>query len=208
MKSYPAEHWQALGDWVASARAQAGYSDTKKWAAVVSRSTRQVLGLERGESVGPKTIEAVAEALGIAAWPLFDVLDTGRPLAPWGELKAAADSERRQEEVDRRAMASPAESTYWTRPQGDEADEPVTWGHMEDRLGELEERIARLERSVLRVIAERGGDGNDVHDAGSSAASQVPEVGPAEQPTQIGLAVAADEDTRDIEDEQGHDEHP
>lgn len=159
MKTYSPEHWQALGGWVAGARAQAGYSDTKQWAEAVGRSTRQLLGLERGESVGPKTIEAVASTLGVAAWVLYDVLETGRSADPWSDLKARADVER-QAALDRQALASPEESSYWTSPSGDEADQPVTWAHMEDRLGELETRIARLERSLIRVLdAREGGDG-------------------------------------------------
>ncbi|WP_292605903.1 hypothetical protein [Nocardioides sp. REDSEA-S30_B4] len=160
MKTYSPEHWRALGSWVAGARVQAGYSDTKKWAATVGRSTRQVLGLERGEAVGPKTIEAVAQALGVAAWALYDTLETGEAAATWSELRLRAEAEH-QAAVDRQALASPEESSYWTSPSGDEADEPVTWAHMEDRLGELETRIARLERSMLRVMdAREGGDGD------------------------------------------------
>lgn len=77
MKNYPVEHWKALGEWVSVARHQAGYSDTKRWAAEVGRSTRMLQGLERGEAVGAKTIEAIAEALGVANWSLFAILDRG-----------------------------------------------------------------------------------------------------------------------------------
>ncbi|MCF6376938.1 hypothetical protein L2K70_04920 [Nocardioides KLBMP 9356] len=77
MKKYPHEHWVALGDWIAHARKQAGYTDTKRWAAAVGRSDRVVLGLERGEPQGAKTIEAVSEALGVSNWALFEILDKG-----------------------------------------------------------------------------------------------------------------------------------
>lgn len=78
MKRYPAEHWKALGDWVSRGRHQAGYSDTKKWAEAVGRSTRMLLGLERGEPVGAKTIEAISEVLGVSNWSIFEILERGQ----------------------------------------------------------------------------------------------------------------------------------
>lgn len=77
MKDYPAENWKALGDWVSLARHQTNYSDTQAWAKAVGRSTRILLGLERGESVGAKTIEAIAEVLGVANWSVFGILESG-----------------------------------------------------------------------------------------------------------------------------------
>lgn len=84
MRTYPEENWKRLGEWVHDARVQAGLSDTTKWAARVGRSTRVLLGLERGEPVGAKTIEAVAEALGVANWAVFQVLTHGDATSdPW-----------------------------------------------------------------------------------------------------------------------------
>lgn len=83
MRKYPTAHWKALGAEVNTSRMQAGYTDTAKWAEAVGRSSRMLLGLERGEPVGAKTIEAIAEALGVANWSLFQVLDTGRR-GDWG----------------------------------------------------------------------------------------------------------------------------
>ena len=98
----------------------------------------------------------------------------------WDEVPSSL-AEQRQADLDRVALRSPAESAYWTRPQGDEADEPVTWGHMEDRLREVEDRIARLERSALRIIAEleeqRQEEGGGEHDRGSAATND-PSAGP------------------------------
>lgn len=192
MKTYPPGHWKALGSWIAGARTQAGYSDTKEWSAAASRSTRQLLGLERGESVGPKTIEAVATALEVDSGVLFGILEAGEASTTWSEAKAV-----RLAEQDREALANPEESTYWTRPQGDEADEHVTWGHMEDRLSEIERRILRLERSVLRVInaRETGGDGHaDDPKPGSTAPTKPPHL--------------SDADWRELQEEQSGDDSP
>lgn len=60
-------NWEALGRAVLSARDRAGYSDTRRWAELVGRSSRMLLGLERGEHVGPKTLAKVEAALG---WPV------------------------------------------------------------------------------------------------------------------------------------------
>lgn len=74
MRKYPEENWRHLGRWIHDARIQGGTVDMNEWAERVGRSTRQLRGLERGESVGPKTIEAVANALGIEPWYLFAIL--------------------------------------------------------------------------------------------------------------------------------------
>jgi transcriptional regulator with XRE-family HTH domain len=101
VKRYPEENWKALGEWVADARAQSGLSDTKAWATAVGRSSRMLLGLERGEPVGPKTIEAVGQALGVEPWALFGILSdpsatsTGPGLSPSRvrDLKSAYERE-------------------------------------------------------------------------------------------------------------------
>lgn len=98
MKKYPAAHWEALGSWVNVARHQADYADTKKWADAVGRSTRMLLGLERGEPVGAKTLEAIAEALGVTNWSLFEILDKGQ--ADWASSsgQAVEDARKRYED--------------------------------------------------------------------------------------------------------------
>lgn len=74
MRKYPAENWIRLGHRVHDLRIQVGHVDTKLWAEEVGRSSRQLLGLERGEPVGPKTLERVAKALYVSPWSLYAVL--------------------------------------------------------------------------------------------------------------------------------------
>lgn len=52
-------------------------ADMGEWAAKVGRSTRVLLGLERGESQGLNTVALVASALGVDAEVLFDILSSG-----------------------------------------------------------------------------------------------------------------------------------
>lgn len=59
--------WEELGRAVLAARMRSGYADTRKWADTVGRSSRMLLGLERGEHVGPKTLTKVEDTLG---WPV------------------------------------------------------------------------------------------------------------------------------------------
>lgn len=88
MKKYPAENWERLGRWVYEARHQAGFSDTKVWAEAASRSSRMLLGLERGEPVGAGTLQAVADALGVAAWGVFARLSDPDAVENLGDLEA------------------------------------------------------------------------------------------------------------------------
>jgi transcriptional regulator with XRE-family HTH domain len=62
--SRSAEDWSRLGREVRRARKAAGFTDTIKWAQAVGRSSRVVLGLERGEPTGDETLELVSLALG------------------------------------------------------------------------------------------------------------------------------------------------
>ena len=81
MAEYSLSAWRYLGGQVKTARKQAGYRDIKEWAEVVGRSTRVLLGLERGEKVGDDTLERIETALG---WELghCEVMLTGRPARP------------------------------------------------------------------------------------------------------------------------------
>lgn len=68
-----------LGNEVRQARKRAGLSKTAEWADRVGRSDRVLLGLERGESVGPDTYAAVADALGWTLDRLYSIL-AGEPV--------------------------------------------------------------------------------------------------------------------------------
>ncbi len=85
MRKYPEENWKRLGEWVGDQRRQAGYTATTTWAAKVGRSSRVVLGLERGEPAGDKTIRAVATALGLDTRPFYRILAGDNP---WPETRA------------------------------------------------------------------------------------------------------------------------
>jgi hypothetical protein len=61
--SRSAEDWSRLGREVRRARKGTGFADTTKWAQAVGRSSRVVLGLERGEPTGEETLELVSLAL-------------------------------------------------------------------------------------------------------------------------------------------------
>jgi hypothetical protein len=83
MKKYSADNWRKLGRRVNLARIKAGYSDTQEWADAVGRSSRMLLGLERGEPVGSGTIDRVAITLGWNPEEPYDVLD-GVEVPTWG----------------------------------------------------------------------------------------------------------------------------
>lgn len=142
MKSYPVEHWKALGEWVSVARHQSDYSDMKKWAAAVGRSTRMLQGLERGETVGAKTIEAIAEVLGVANWSLFSILDRGTAEeVEWSPTNVREARARYESETG--LEADDGETTS------------LTYISDEDLLAELERRLStrKLTRTE-RLIAQ------------------------------------------------------
>lgn len=66
MKDYRREDWQRLGRAVRQSRRQAGWRNSSEWGSQVGRSTRVLLGLERGEPVGGDTLQLIEYALG---WP-------------------------------------------------------------------------------------------------------------------------------------------
>lgn len=59
--------WKRLGTAVQAARIRAGHDDMAEWADRVGRSTRVLLGLERGESTGAATLRRIEDVL---AWPV------------------------------------------------------------------------------------------------------------------------------------------
>ncbi len=112
------EDWQALGREVQRARMAAGMGDTKAWVRAVGRSDRILLGLERGEHVGPKTLTLVAEALGWPTGKPYDILN--------GRL---------------------AEQSFVASP-GPVAEQTVTEQAILDRLDEIAQRVAEIERRL------------------------------------------------------------
>lgn len=85
MQDYDSHGWQRLGRLVRAARVKAGYGESREWSARVGRSTRMLLGLERGEPVGDATLARVAESLG---WPIERIYDT------LGETSASAKTQQ------------------------------------------------------------------------------------------------------------------
>jgi hypothetical protein len=75
------EDWQALGRAVYRGRVKAGFRDTALWAARIGRSTRVLLGLERGEPTGRRTLLMIEEALD---WPAgwCDLILAGEQFGP------------------------------------------------------------------------------------------------------------------------------
>jgi len=61
-------------------------------------------------------------------------------------------SKARREVAERKARPTATPSMYWKpEPGSPEADELVTWGHMEERFAEQDARIARLEQAVINL---------------------------------------------------------
>lgn len=96
---YSRADWQRLGVAVQAARLRhkdKGWDDMPGWADAVGRSTRILLGLERGERVGAKTLREVEALLGWADGHADEILrnpaadtapDVPRPLGgEWAPL--------------------------------------------------------------------------------------------------------------------------
>jgi hypothetical protein len=82
VRKYAAPGWARAGQTVRRARERHGYSDTKEWADAVGRSSRQLLGFERGEPVGDQTIGRIESVLD---WPseVIEHLARGKPPEWW-----------------------------------------------------------------------------------------------------------------------------
>lgn len=80
MPTYPTAAWERLGREIKTARRRGGMSDSALWAQKIGRSTRTLLGLERGEPTGDDTLLRIEEALG---WPTGRCIDL---------LESAADA--------------------------------------------------------------------------------------------------------------------
>lgn len=92
MTDYSPEDWKRLGRAVKRARMrQQGYQNTQDWAAAVGRSSRIVLGLERGEPTGEETLLRIETLLG---WPTdyaWQILRSAEPPEPVNTSPAASD---------------------------------------------------------------------------------------------------------------------
>jgi hypothetical protein len=75
MADYDRRAWTQLGRAVWSARRRAGHVKTQDWADRVGRSSRMLLGLERGEPVGRETLALIEGALGWADGRCYEILD-------------------------------------------------------------------------------------------------------------------------------------
>lgn len=182
MRKYPDIKWQRLGRWVHDTRLQAGLSDMDEWARVVGRSTRQLRGLERGEPVGPKTIELVAEALGVEAWYLFGVL---------AEDEVPSGVNLSSVQVARMRRRYEDETGLGVQP-------PAVGIRQYDDRDLLDELARRLGRARIQASGEEGGSGGDTapktQAEGSSAnddgttdeASAEPEASPSGSETRRG----------------------
>lgn len=84
MASYQDEDWRRLGAAVRSARYRVGVRNTEEWAELVGKTTRTLLGLERGESVGRETLTAVENALSWKPGTATRILDNA-DLGPVGD---------------------------------------------------------------------------------------------------------------------------
>lgn len=79
METYDREAWQRLGKLVRRQRKRVGFENSNDWAAAVGRSSRVLLGLERGEKTGEDTLGRVEQLLGWAEDSCQRVLDGGEP---------------------------------------------------------------------------------------------------------------------------------
>lgn len=201
MRKYPAENWKRLGRWVYDNRVRGGYTDTKEWAEAVGRSTRQLLGLERGEPVGAGTINRVADALTLPASMLFAIL-AGED----GDRLAAAQ-EGEVEVIPGIAVVRVDESGA-RHPVSDERREVIRKMLIEDPRG-----MAEILREAARILEEnphatgssgvlrQGGDGH-ADDTGRSPVNQTAEPGLPEQPGTLTHHEADDAVSRQEQERQ------
>jgi hypothetical protein len=116
---------EELGRIVAAARLRAGYSDTRAWSEAVGRSSRQLLGLERGEQVGRKTLLLVEAALD---WPAgwceryLAGQESGQPEEPPAEAVTITDDELLMKIEQLRTLADSLEADVRKRGGGGRRD--------------------------------------------------------------------------------------
>lgn len=152
MHSYQHPDWVRLGRAVYSARSRSGYGDMTIWADRVGRSTRMLLGLERGERVGRGTLEAIEAAL---EWPtghshavLSGAVVTAFPVSaagPSAELAALTDDQliaelsARLASRTRRGTDGTVSPIQWRRGQDNADMDPAEYPEgAAARTGEVE----------------------------------------------------------------------
>lgn len=78
MSEYEIEAWRRLGKLIRRQRTRLRI-DTDEWASLVGRTSRVLLGLERGEKTGEETLRRVEELLGWAEGSIESILAGGEP---------------------------------------------------------------------------------------------------------------------------------
>lgn len=138
MQTYGLSAWRYLGQQIKTARKQAGYRDSKEWAEKVGRSTRILLGLERGETVGDDTLERIELAL---EWPVgrCEALLASRPHRPDLDLMLS-DS-----------VGATDDASYVAHdPEPTGEDKLVTEGRLREEINRVRDELADIIRKELR----------------------------------------------------------
>lgn len=94
MANYERAAWGRLGQAVHEARTEAGLGLTADWVEEVNRSSRVLLGLERGERVGTSTLHLIEDALGWPRGGCFRILTGG---VEWRDLAVTSQSQEVRE---------------------------------------------------------------------------------------------------------------
>lgn len=146
MRAYPHEAWVELGRTIRRARKSSGFRDTTAWADKVGRSSRVLLGLERGEPAGEETLERIDEALGKPmGWCI-------RLLAAGGSEDAAHILELAARNPARTVAPESEDAAFVPDNGGTPAmaglsDEQLL-AHIRELQSELDRRVGELERRV------------------------------------------------------------
>lgn len=153
------EGWKRLGRYVLRARTDAGYGDTQDWVHKTGLSARTLLGLERGEHVGRKTLAKVEHALDLDTGALDQVLDeAGDGVASTSAIEGTVDvvaaikaderlsPQTKQHLLDQYAML--AQLSEWTRQ---------TETHAPDYPDDFtdDEKVAATRKATYRAVRER-----------------------------------------------------
>lgn len=114
VKKYARDDWQRLGHLVQAARLAEGW-DTQEWSEIVGRSDRVLLGLERGEPVGQRTLRLIEDALG------WDAGEASRALAGHADppsQRARGGTASPEDLSDEQLLAEVARRFARTVPEG------------------------------------------------------------------------------------------